>query len=135
MLTPKNHCVISAFMMEGLHDAGYSAVLAAWDQGCFELVSTMVEYAPFAERLVDASLPITGGEFPGVFDYEVTAPFGKWFGGTVLSTKTAPPADDCREWLRQAVFDFFAQADLKIEKKQELGSALAAVPNESPIPW
>lgn len=133
MLTPKNHCVISAFMMEGLHGNRYDAVLAAWDQGCFELVSAMVEYAPYAERLVAAAMEVNDNDFPGIFDYEVSAPFGKWFGDVVLLTKSEPSVEGCHCFLLNETIKFFTRgAHETVDARNKMQAVLEAVPTCEP---
>jgi hypothetical protein len=83
---PQTLALYGAFFMEGLHDAGYDAVLAAWANGAVELIEELAGYAmPLYDMVRDKQK-----NDPGVFVYEVCAPFGHWYGGQVLSDGKAP---------------------------------------------
>lgn len=102
--------VTAAFFMEGLHEArpgGYDAVIKAWGKGCFELVDELVTYVPFTTQLCNYGAIASGGNFPGVFDYEVSVPFGKWFGEYILEHGDEPSQKKAEEWLVKAVDAFF----------------------------
>lgn len=100
-----NHAVIGAFLCEGLHDVGYDEVLAAWDQGCLELQYEVCRYAPYIETKVQEHQ-----DFPGVFDYEVTVPFGQWFGQQVIAERgSAPTSVACKAMIDQLCAEFFAE--------------------------
>jgi hypothetical protein len=102
----------AAFFMEGLHDAkpgGYDAVIHAWNRGCLEMVDALVIYVPFTIQLCDEAAIANDGDFPGVFDYEVSSSFGQWFGEYILEHGDEPPHDVAQAWLSQAVSAFFRQ--------------------------
>ncbi len=110
--------ITAAFFMEGLHDArpghdikpDYDGLIARWNKGCIELVDTLVSYAPLTIHLCDAAAIANDGIYPGVFDYEVSSPFGKWFGEHILEHGDEPPKIDAYAWLVNAVGDFFTQS-------------------------
>jgi hypothetical protein len=64
-------------------------------------------------------------DFPGVFDYEVSSPFGKWFGEYILKhpTKT-PPERRARNRLKLAVREFFLQVEDNAEKRRRLSAQI-----------
>lgn len=102
----------AAFFMEGLHEAkpgGYDALITAWNKGCIEMVDAMVSYVPFTIKLCDAATKYSDGAFPGVFDYEVSGPFGKWFGEYILEHGDEPPHTEAQAWLVKEVSAFFMQ--------------------------
>jgi hypothetical protein len=101
-----NEHVIAAFFMEGLRELDYQKVLDTWGCGCLELVYEMCQYAPLTEQLLQAA-----GEkdFLGIFDYEVSAPFGEWFGKYILSTGGAPDKRAASVWLVTETYNFFTQ--------------------------
>lgn len=114
----------AAFMMEGLHDAGYNDCIAAWDKGCIEMVQSIVSYAPLVSRLLDA---LEMQDFPGVFDYEVSSPFGKWFGDYILEHGDEPPKQDACSWLSKEVESFFTQKEMTAPEVAEIHAAIHEV--------
>ncbi|MDP2759890.1 MAG: hypothetical protein Q8O64_05720 [Sideroxyarcus sp.] len=106
--------IIAAFLMSGLCDTRdqsgscvtLSMILEKWDRGCIELVDEMVEHAPFIEECFQVGLKVTG-DVTGVFDYEVTESFGRWFGEYVLRCGDTPSEKLVREELARQVVSFF----------------------------
>lgn len=107
----KTQLLTAAFFMEGLHEArpgGYDAVIKAWDKGCIELVDALVSHVPLTIQLCEYGAVASGGNYPGVFDYEVSAPFGKWFGEYILEHGGDEPSQkEAQAWLVKAVDGFF----------------------------
>lgn len=116
MISAKDECVTAAFLMEGLHDAGYDKCIEAWDKGCIELVSELAAYAPEIVRLCNAFAEIIGYEFPGVFDYEVSSSFGAWFGKQIIATGLAPSKESAHSELQKLMLSFFMQSATDSEK-------------------
>ncbi len=118
MTGSKNVACIGAFMMEGLRDlAGiegitYREILEAWGDGCLEMVQAMTEHAPLVEVLYTEALN-GDTDFPGVFDYEVSAMFGRWFGKRIYhNAETGIPTDaECEAKVRELVAAFFGQGE------------------------
>lgn len=113
MLTSHDAATYGAFMMEGLQDLDYEAVIQHWGQGCLEMVMEMTQHVPYLMELVNAQLAL-GREFPGVLDYEVCAPFGSWFGNQVLEDcgrGQMPASAQCRAKLEELVSTFFSQGE------------------------
>ena len=102
----KDELIIAAFLMEGLHDAGCNNVLDAWDCGCVELIDEVTDYVPFIKLMCDTGEKIGEG-FPGVFDYEVTSPFGKWFGLYIFDYRNAPCIQDRLDKIEELATNFF----------------------------
>lgn len=127
----RSHLITAAFFMEGLHDAGpepgtkpnYDALIATWNKGCIELVDALVNYVPYALKLCEAGAKAGDGLYPGVFDYEVSSSFGKWFAEHILEHGGDEPSQiDACAWLVKEVSAFFVQGmtdeqshDIKIE--------------------
>lgn len=114
----KQHLITAAFFMEGLYDIrtqpgnqpAYNNLLNIWDKGCIELVDALTAYVPFTLKLKEAGSLACDGNHPGVFDYEVSSCFGKWFGEYILSHKGDEPQQlEACAWLVKDVGDFFAQ--------------------------
>lgn len=107
-----NAAITGAFLSEGLHDAGYDKMIKAWadarPQGCVEMISEVATYAVIIERCLEKS---EEQDFPGVFHYEVTAPFGKWLAQEVITTGNIPDQDNALSALARLMGEFFAQND------------------------
>jgi hypothetical protein len=102
----------AAFFMEGLHEAkpgGYDALITAWNKGCIEMVDALVSYVTLATQLCNTAAVASDGVYPGVFDYEVSGPFGKWFGEFILEHGEEPPNAEAQAWLEKEVTAFFKQ--------------------------
>lgn len=108
-----NIATTAAFMMEGLRDNDYDALIAKWDQGCFEMVRELTSYAVFTSDLFETELAKENGSVPGMFDYEVTSSFGKWFGEHILNTGEAPAKLICETWIILHTKHFFNQGRLR----------------------
>lgn len=115
MIAPKNVAVIAAFMMEGMRDTevrpvnpiSYNAVIEAWGQGCFEMVSEMAGHAEYVESTFQKRLE-DGQELMGVFDYEVSVPFGTWFADYVYKHYSAPTKEEAHQKIDELVEEFFS---------------------------
>lgn len=109
--------ITAAFFMEGLHDArpapavpaNYDVLIETWGQGCIELVDALVSYVPLTIRLCNAAASANDELYPGVFDYEVSSPFGRWFGEFILQHGNAPSQAEADSWLAKEVATFFTQ--------------------------
>jgi hypothetical protein len=115
MMIPRSQLQIAAFMAIGLTTCYQAdAALKHWDNGHFEMVDETLAYVDYTERLLKAGLFLNNNEFPGVFDYEVSEPFGAWFASEILLTDEsgmAPDPTKSRAKLRALVFDYFRQAE------------------------
>lgn len=116
MQVAKDGFVTAAFLMEGLHDAGYDKCIEAWGKGGIELVSELVSYTPNLVNLCESCGAIVGHNFPGVFDYEVSSSFGDWFGNQIIETGQAPSKELAHSVMRELVLDFFKQGVTEIEQ-------------------
>lgn len=107
----------AAFFMEGLHEASpgpkvkpnYDVLIETWGKGCIEMVDALVSYVPLTIQLCDAAAIACDGVYPGVFDYEVSGSFGKWFGEYILEHGEEPPHAEAVAWLEKEVTAFFKQ--------------------------
>lgn len=116
----RTQLLTAAFFMEGLHEAkpgGYDALITAWNKGCIEMVDALVSYVPLTIQLCESAAIASDGIFPGVFDYEVSSPFGKWFGEYILEHGDEPPHAAAQAWLVKEVAAFFTQGLTEIESK------------------
>lgn len=106
MIKPENAAVSAFFLAEGLHNVGYDAVLAAWGNGCVELACELTRWAEQL-GLAYSEAVATDREFPGVFDYEVSSPFGRWFGEQICLSHEHPTDEACHGKINQLVKEFF----------------------------
>jgi hypothetical protein len=126
--------ITAAFFMEGLHDArpapavpaNYDVLIETWGKGCVELVDALVSYVPLTIRLCNAAASANDDLYPGVFDYEVSSPFGKWFGEFILQHGNAPSQAEADSWLAKEVAAFFTQGI----SEEEVRSVHAAIQNQ-----
>lgn len=126
MITPHDTAIVGAFFMEGMRDVGdYDDLIIRWARGCYELVYEVTRYAEYCWKLAEAGGAVTG-EFYGVYDYDVSSPFGTWFAKTILETGEPPTRSQCRIWLLNAAEAFFMQGETE-EIREELSKALIGV--------
>lgn len=112
-----NPLVTAAFFMEGLHDArldhhvtpNYDVLVEAWGQGCIELVDTLVSHVPLTLKLCETAAQVCDHQYPGVFDYEVSSCFGRWFGEHILHHGNTPSQQVIHDWLVKEITAFFTQ--------------------------
>ncbi len=50
----------AAFMMKGLHAAGYDQCIKSWDRGCIEMVQEMTSYVPMIISVIDVASSMGG---------------------------------------------------------------------------
>lgn len=107
-----------AFIAEGLHEIDYDNLLAVWDKGCIELLSEAVSYVPIINALMEAGYR-SGEDYSGVFHYDVTAPFGRWFAEHVINSPTgdAPARVLASLHLYEEVQKFFLQDETDQTKR------------------
>lgn len=123
-----NELVIAAFFTEGLNDAGYDNVIESWNRGAYELIQEITAYAPYLEGLLNAGHAATNEWGAGVFDYEVSSPFGSWFGLYVIEhPEMAPPEHEARAWLMESVADFLSQWGDEAQKQRDRQQVMAAL--------
>jgi hypothetical protein len=119
----RHQLITAAFFMEGLNDArqdhnvkpNYDALIETWGKGCIELVDSLVSYVPLTTQLCEAAAIACDGNYPGVFDYEVSSSFGKWFGEYILEYGDEPSTENVRTWLVIHIGEFFSQG---LDKEQ-----------------
>lgn len=110
-----NIAITAASMWEGMQED--NALLEHWGQGCYELRYAVAEYAELSEMYLEAVFTVFGAAdiyFEGVYDYEVSEPFGEWLRKHIekqdpAGERGAPQIDKIRAaaelYLR--VWDFF----------------------------
>jgi hypothetical protein len=126
MMLPKGVAIVGAFFMEGVRDAGdYIDVLNMWNRGAVEFVVELTQYAELTWELAETGGAITGN-FPGVFDYEVSSSFGTWFANRLLERCHVPEKAECIQWLLKETMSFFTWGETDPEMETRLRDALLA---------
>ena len=115
MIFPTNEAVTASFMVVGMtcnDDGVYDQLIERWENGCFELHFELCKYATLSEQIVGAIQQDAGDsfDFPGVYDYEVSEPFGRWFRGEILSTGSAS-FEEAKAHLIELACRFFSDRD------------------------
>lgn len=110
-----NSHTIAAFMAIGLQTPATpvtrNAAFVRWENGMVELVEEVIQYAPYADALLEAGYEVKGS-VPGVGAYEVGEEFGAWFAGQILAApenNTAPNSAVCRAKLRALTVSFYEE--------------------------
>ena len=126
MIKAISEAVSAMFMMEGLEEVGTEAVYRAWGHGAMELVTELAHYAYLAEELSTAGVRVLN-DFPGVYDYEVSNPFGKWFAQSVVDKGYIPLQGECWAKLQELALKFFSQGTEDQSTLKRLEAALKQV--------
>lgn len=117
MMLSDNVAVTATFMavgMVGPSQTTYDKLLEKWDKGCLELHYELCQYATLSEQIIDIITRGDGGyDFPGVYDYEVSEEFGRWFRIEILDDEegNAPDFEAAKAKLIDLACRFFAQRD------------------------
>lgn len=114
--------ITAAFLMEGLHDADYERVIKAYQEhgGAIELVDAVMAWVPAIDALRAAAEAVRV-EYPGVFEYEVSATFGHWIGDTIIDDGDLPDRAHAMGILIDTVESFF-----RVRDDRDLGRRLRA---------
>jgi len=125
--------ITAAFVMEGLHDAGYGLVVEAYKEhgGAIELVSAVMAWVPAIDALRAAAETVRP-EYPGVYEYEVSGEFGHWLGDSIIDEGDLPDRGHTMSILIDAVESFFRVDDRDL--KRRLRARLDAAANEFMAP-
>lgn len=101
-----NVATAAANMMDGLLDGRkFTDIIEAWAMGFLELSQCLAEVAIYGEEQIMRLGPEQ--EFPGVYDYEVSHEFGRWFGEVLLEGGDYSLEACCKKLdeLREAFFN------------------------------
>jgi hypothetical protein len=107
------------------------------DKGCIELVDALVSYVPLTSSLCEAAATACDGCYPGVFDYEVSCSFGKWFGEQILKTGDEPSRENAQTWLAIHIKEFFTQGMTEVEAEdvnKAVNAAFMLATSDYPLP-
>lgn len=86
-------------------------VLGQWStysgSGHFELMLELTQHARHSEAYIERNYK--NADYPGVYDYEVSEPFGRWFGQYLLEHGEPPSRTMARIELEARINKFFNQ--------------------------
>lgn len=129
-----NIAITAASMWEGIQED--DALIEHWGQGCYELRYAVAEYAELSALYLDAVFAVIEKDFSGLYEYDVSEPFGAWLrkhieaqdpagerGAPRIDKRTAAAKLYCDVW------DFFMALDYKrtAEEKTAIYKAMTAV--------
>ena len=126
MMLPEDLATTATFMIVGMlreqgvgpTEARYAKLLARWGNSAAELHATLCEYAETSEKIIEFLRENkTDFGFPGVYDYEVSEPFGQWFGDYLLTHDAVPQTGVANAELFELASTFFMLTD---EEKHRL---------------
>lgn len=115
MISMYNVAVTASFMTTGMCSVNRSEkppgedIYAKWEQGAFELHFEMCQYAEVSEKIAEYATDTLNLDFPGVYDYEVSEPFGIWFAEQVFAEGCAPTTVAAKQKLARLAAEFFIQ--------------------------
>lgn len=84
-----NIAITAASMWEGMQED--NALLEHWGEGCYELRYAVAEFAELSEMYLEAVFGAADIYFEGVYDYEVSEPFGEWLRKHIVAQDVAGP--------------------------------------------
>jgi hypothetical protein len=109
----RNTHLAAAFMAIGFHCSAAShpamGVASALGYGADGVTAELVKYAELCENLAVVGYAIVD-DFPGVFVYEVSEPFGAWYAQEIVGTNALPTKEAAQAELAQLAFSFFKDA-------------------------
>ena len=86
-----NACTTAAEMVIGAGNDLIMQAQDAWGCGQLELIMELAEYAVYSEEKLEELNP---EDYPGVYDYEVSDPFGHWFMAYVINNDGKVPSTE-----------------------------------------
>jgi hypothetical protein len=104
--------ITAAFVMHGLHKADLDKVFKAYGGGMIELVDAAMQWVPHIDALRAAAETVID-DYPGVFEYEVSEPFGDWLGDSIIDGDGLPEDGHTMTILIDLVESFFRVRDDK----------------------
>ena len=112
--------VTATFMWNGALEAGATAdeLYETWGMGAIELHQDLCNYALLNEEILDL---MPNKDFPGVYDYEVSEPFGTWFASTLIGSGSVPDFADAKRNLVERAVEFFAQGSSDVTVEEIMG--------------
>lgn len=111
----------ASYLMLGLAEhKEYDKVLPTWSanggEGQLAMIDSISEYASTIASFLEDEVR----DYPGVFHYEVTEPFGAWLATQILETGSLPSDTVGIEKLKEMYEDFFGQGQSKKFESYEI---------------
>lgn len=105
----RNACITAMYMWEGLLAAAErnpeKNIYDLWGCGALELAMALAEYAIYSEARL---LQINHENYPGVYDYEVSEPFGAWWAAYIIDNDgNEPDSQLAQDKLNEMIEEFF----------------------------
>lgn len=127
--------ITAAFMWEGVKED--DALLKHWDQGCIELCSEVTQFAELSEMYLEAVFSVIEKDFPGVYEYDVSEPFGATLRKHIEEQDHAGPPKIDREQAAALLFckvwEYFMAPELWRTAEQK--TAVAEGMEDARIRW
>lgn len=123
MISIQNVAITASFMTSGMmctdhklreldsSDVCVLDIYSIYGNGGIELHVELCKYAEVSEKIVDFLVQQTDGSFPGVYDYEVSEPFGIWFAECLFKNGEVPTEERAKQWIANEAVTFFLQCN------------------------
>lgn len=106
-MNDKQLAISLVFIMEGINQCDGGKVRDTAGMGHIDFVDALLPYAVLVE---EAWRQVLEHEFPGVFEYEVTEPFGAWIGQYILTHNCFPLTQEAKRWVVDTAWNFVKEA-------------------------
>lgn len=108
----KDTLMAAMHIVDGLvYDTNPGDITEAWGEGgAIELYDHLTQYAEYCAEIARKGYE-EHGDFPGVFDYEVSSAFGGWFGRTALKLKDLPSDEAAKAEIDRLAKEFWASKE------------------------
>lgn len=135
MIPSTDIAVTAAFIWEGVvgNDKQFVAAHKRYNGGAVEMAQDVTRYSELLNQFCHELVARFDVSFPGVFDYEVSEPFGSWWARNI-GLGEIPTAEACAEECLKSTLDFFSQhgpvgSNLEDLNKQHLLEILTQLKN------
>jgi len=125
MMTPVEQALVGAFLYEGISDFNESLPNHDFFEACgFGVIDGMAEICTYAEYIAyrcDEEFESSEHSFPGVFDYEVTAPFATWWARKTYADvhRNTPSQEECHVAIEELIDSFMGRTPKAPEEPVE----------------
>jgi len=102
----------AAYFAEAVREVeGFSEWRYMHEMGHIEFMTDLVKYAPVMLDAEQSAAKVVDFNYPGVFEYEVSAYFGEWFAKETMRLGGTPQSADVLARIKSEVVGFFAQGE------------------------
>lgn len=122
MMTPVEQAIVGAFLYEGISDYNeslpYHDFFGACGFGVIDGMAEICQYAEYIGRRCEEEFESSEHSFPGVFDYEVTAPFATWWARKTYDDvyHHTPLKPECHAKIEELI-DTFMEREPKVAEE------------------